>query len=107
MAAVSGRNIILGSLVALAAVFYQYLLKDVLFVTYGVGRQMQKISEFPYQCRKIHDRQIEACEDMWLDEKSRILYLACSDPMSRIKWMPTYATQRLKCASTERRVDHH
>ena len=88
MALLSGRNVGLAILVAFVAVFYQYILRDLLFVAYGVGRHIQKVSEFPYTCRKIYDREVEACEDMWLDEESRTLYLACSDAISRTKWMP-------------------
>ena len=78
----------LAAFIALAAFFYQYILRDILFVTYGVGRHVQKLSEFPYDCRRITDPRMEACEDMWLDEESRTLFLACSDPISRAKWMP-------------------
>jgi arylesterase / paraoxonase len=88
MAVLSRTSIGFTVLVALIASLYQFLLRDALFVTYGIGRQVQKISDFPYKCRKIIDRQIEACEDMWLDEESRTLFLACSDAISRVKWMP-------------------
>ena len=88
MAVLSGRNIFFAVVVALAAAFYQYILRDALFISYGVGRHVQKLSEFPHVCRKILDRQLEACEDMWLDEGSRTLFLACSDPITRTRWMP-------------------
>ncbi len=88
MAVLSRTSIGLTIFIAVTAFLYQFLIRDTLFVTYGIGRPVQKISDFPYKCRKIIDRQVEACEDMWLDEQSRTLYLACSDPISRVKWMP-------------------
>ena len=75
-------------LVVAAAVLYQTVLKDLLFVTIGIGRTIQPISDFPYQCRRIQDPILQACEDMWLSESSRQLFLACSDPMSRTRWLP-------------------
>ncbi|KAI6901374.1 hypothetical protein KC355_g19556, partial [Hortaea werneckii] len=75
-------------LVVVAAVLYQVALKDALFVTLGVGRTLQPISDFPYQCRQIRDPILQACEDMWLSETSRQLFLACSDPLSRRQWLP-------------------
>jgi arylesterase / paraoxonase len=77
-------------IVPLLGAFWQFFLSDILFIAYGIGRNVQPISDFPYTCHKIIDPQVEACEDMWLDEKSRTLYLACSDVISRTKWMPKY-----------------
>ncbi|EHY53738.1 hypothetical protein ABEF92_006292 [Exophiala dermatitidis] len=80
---------ILSILFGLAALLYQFALKDYLFATVGLGRTIQHVSEFPYECHRIHgDPNIQACEDMWLDEESRTLFLACSDPMARKEWMP-------------------
>jgi len=71
------------------AALYQYLIRDLVFNTVGLGRHPQPISDFPYKCRRIeNDPAIQACEDMWLDESSRQLFLACSDPLSRKYWMP-------------------
>ncbi|TKA21845.1 hypothetical protein B0A50_08514 [Salinomyces thailandicus] len=72
----------------IAAVVYQLVLKDALFITLGIGRSLQPISDFPYQCRRIEDPILQACEDMWLSETSRQLFLACSDPLSRKQWLP-------------------
>lgn len=58
----------------------------------AIGKVLQPISDFPsYQCRRIHDPLLQACEDMWLSEATRQLFLACSDPDARSKWMPKYA----------------
>ncbi|KAI6830533.1 hypothetical protein KC340_g10904 [Hortaea werneckii] len=75
-------------LIVVAAVLYQVVLKDALFVTLGVGRTLQPITDFPYQCRQIRDPILQACEDMWLSETSRQLFLACSDPLARKQWLP-------------------
>ncbi|GIZ40607.1 hypothetical protein CKM354_000393900 [Cercospora kikuchii] len=79
-----------GPIVALiGALSYQFFLKDVIWVLFGVGRHVQPISDFPgYQCRRIHDPRLQACEDMWLSEETRQLFLACSDSLSRKEWMP-------------------
>ncbi|KAK5126954.1 hypothetical protein LTR85_008312 [Meristemomyces frigidus] len=77
------------SLILAAGVLYQTFLKDFLFINVGVGRHLQPISDFPaYQCRRIEDPVLQACEDMWLSESTRQLFLACSDPLSRTQWMP-------------------
>ncbi|KAI1629242.1 hypothetical protein EDD37DRAFT_616461 [Exophiala viscosa] len=80
---------VLSVLFAAGAGLYQFLLRDVIFTTVGVGRTVLPISSFPYHCQRITgDPNLQACEDMWLDEKSRTLYLACSDPVARRDWMP-------------------
>lgn len=76
------------SIVLVLAILYQTILRPVIFDLYGVGRAVQSISDFPYDCRKIHDPNLQACEDMWFHEPSRQLFLACSDPVSRKEWMP-------------------
>lgn len=85
----SSKLPLLSIMLALGAVLYQFVLRDALFVAIGVGRSMQSVSEFPYRCHRISaDPNIQACEDMWLDEKSRTLFLACSDSVARRDWMP-------------------
>ena len=80
---------LLSTLVVLGAAFYQFVLRDLLFVTVGIGRTVLPVSDFPYKCHRIlGDPNIQACEDMWLEEKSRTLFLACSEPEARRDWMP-------------------
>ena len=82
-------RVIAATLTVLAiAVVYPLYIHDLLFVSYGLGREVQAISEFPYQCRRLSDPGLEACEDMWLSEGTRQLLLACSEPLSRRQWMP-------------------
>lgn len=58
----------------------------------AIGKVLQPISDFPsYQCRRIHDPLLQACEDMWLSEATRRLFLACSDSDNRANWHPKYA----------------
>lgn len=76
-------------LVLVLGIVFQIWLRPLLFVTFGIGREMQPISDFSsYQCRRIKDPRLQACEDMWLSESTRQLFLACSDPMSRVQWVP-------------------
>jgi len=77
-------------LVLVGAVLYQTLLKTVIFTAAGVGRHVQPISDFPYDCRRITDPRLQACEDMWLSENTRQLFLACSESSARAAWMPKY-----------------
>lgn len=81
--------LVLTTIVVLAAAFlYQAIGKTLLFVLFGVGREVQLISDFPYQCRRIVDDRLQACEDMWLSEQNRKLYFACSDAQARTQWLP-------------------
>lgn len=89
-------GIVLAVVSALLAVLWQIALRDLFIVTLGVTRHLQPISDFPYQCRRIQDPIIQACEDMWLSESSRQLFLACSDPLARKQWMPN--VQRLNAS---------
>ena len=73
---------------ALIAFLYQAVLHDIIFVVLGVGRHIQDVSEFPYSCRRIEDPRLQACEDMYLSDATRQLFLACSEPLARPQWMP-------------------
>jgi arylesterase/paraoxonase len=55
----------------------------------GYGKNIQPLSDFPYQCRRIEHPLLQACEDMWLSEPTRKLYLACSDSHARLQWFPS------------------
>ncbi|SPN98456.1 related to serum paraoxonase/arylesterase [Cephalotrichum gorgonifer] len=77
------------SLVVLLAVSFQVLLKEMVWLGFGIGKDIQPLSDFPYDCRRIDDDpRLQACEDMWLSEKTRVLYLACSDSIARTRWLP-------------------
>ncbi|KUJ14191.1 serum paraoxonase/arylesterase-like protein [Mollisia scopiformis] len=85
-----GTKILLftASAIVLLSTFYQFALRDFIFITLGVGRHHQKISEFPYKCRRLHSPLLESCEDMVIDEEGRALYAACSSVASRREWSP-------------------
>ncbi|KAH9907552.1 hypothetical protein F4778DRAFT_769028 [Xylariomycetidae sp. FL2044] len=74
--------------VLLSAVIYQVKLPRILMVSLGFGRTLEPLSSFPYSCRRIYHDHLKACEDMWLSESTRQLFLACSEPLARAKWMP-------------------
>lgn len=60
----------------------------------AVGKVLQPLSDFTsYECRRLHDPLLEACEDMWLSEPTRQLFLACSDLDARTRWLPKYASE--------------
>ncbi|CAM1510669.1 Fc.00g010040.m01.CDS01 [Cosmosporella sp. VM-42] len=77
-------------LVALFGVLFQ-VLKVPVSLGLGIGRVIEPLSNFPYTCRRIEHPRMEACEDIWLSQSTRQLFLACSDPNSRPYWMPNVA----------------
>ncbi|KAF4999906.1 hypothetical protein FGRMN_2144 [Fusarium graminum] len=77
------------SAVAVIAVLFQVFLKEPVWLFLGVGRVIQPLADFPYICRKIFDPRMEACEDMWLSQSTRQMFLTCSDPLTRKHWMPS------------------
>ncbi len=87
------KTIIFGaSAVLWLAVLYQWVLKDILFITLGVGRTHQTLEEFPFNCRRMHSPLLESCEDMVLDAEGRTLFAACSSISSRRGWSPGYVS---------------
>ena len=70
------------------AIFYQVVLKGLIWKTFGFGRHVDNISAFNVQCQKIHDI-TQACEDLWLHEPTGYLYMACSDSIGRTQWLPS------------------
>ena len=75
-----------GLAVVLGGIFYQRYLKDLLFVSFGFGRTLQSIDDFPYTCRRLRHERLEGCEDLWLDDEARVLYAACSGSLARSQW---------------------
>jgi hypothetical protein len=85
----ANKPALLAILVGFGAVFWQLFLRDAIYIGFGLGREVQPISDFPYRCHRISgDPNVQACEDMWLDQTTRTLYLACSDSLARKQWMP-------------------
>ncbi len=72
------------------AVLYQAVFKNLLFTVLGVGRTVHPLESFGVRCEKIREPGLEACEDMWLHEPSGLLYIACSDTLSKMQWNPSY-----------------
>lgn len=75
-------------LVGLVAVLYQFIVKDLIFHTFGYGRELIPFDTFFARCARIVQPGLEACEDMWMHEPSGMLYMACSDAKSRRDWLP-------------------
>ncbi|KAI1046698.1 hypothetical protein LB505_006778 [Fusarium chuoi] len=61
---------------AILAILFQIYLKEAIWLGFGINRNIQPLSEFPYQCRKIVHHRLEACEDMYLSQSTRQLFLA-------------------------------
>jgi len=83
-----GTIVYCSAVVAWSAAIHQLLIKDILTVSLGIGRAIQSLDEFPYSCQRIQHPQLEACEDLWLDEQERVLYAACAGTKSRMAWNP-------------------
>ncbi|PSS05122.1 hypothetical protein BD289DRAFT_419557 [Coniella lustricola] len=89
MATLGGISISIAILVAaLSQLPFVKNLATFVILGLGIGKTIQPISDFEHQCRRINDPLLQACEDMWLSEASRQLFLACSDPVLRGQWMP-------------------
>ena len=86
--AMPSQTVFFSLLAILCGIFYQMILKDLLFVTFGVGRTYQRIEEFPYDCRRLRHPLLESCEDLVLDSEGRTLYAACSTSLGRKSWSP-------------------
>ncbi|ESZ95425.1 hypothetical protein SBOR_4166 [Sclerotinia borealis F-4128] len=76
------------SLTVLFGVFYQTILKDWLYLNFGIGRVHNRIEDFPYTCRRLEHPLLSSCEDLFLDHEDRTLYAACSTVESRRGWSP-------------------
>jgi hypothetical protein len=81
--------------VAALAAIYQFWLKGFVFDVLGVGRTVEPIKNFPWNCRRVTDPQLEGCEDLFLDEEGRVLYAACSGSVARSQWNPGYGGLRI------------
>lgn len=92
------QAIIVGIIGLVIAIFYEFFLKDILFISIGIGRVLQPIEDFPYSCRKIYGSEniLQSCEDLWIDDEGRKLYGACTDLKSRHEWSPGYALRRMR-----------
>jgi hypothetical protein len=80
--------VFLSSAILRGAVPRQGFLSDFVFITLGIGRQVQRIEDISYTCKQIRSLLLESCEAMWLDEEGRRLYAACSTMTSRGGWGP-------------------
>jgi hypothetical protein len=69
-------------------VIYRIFFIDVTQVYLGIGRTIQPIEDFPFECRRVVHPLLEACEDFWIDDEGRSLYAACSDIKTRAGWNP-------------------
>lgn len=63
-----------GIAITLLGVFYQTILRNILFFSLGIGRTVQNIGDFPYTCRRIYHPLLESCEDLVVDEEGRRVY---------------------------------
>ncbi|KAK0716277.1 hypothetical protein B0H67DRAFT_645920 [Lasiosphaeris hirsuta] len=52
----------------------------------AIGKTIRPLSYVPFECHRIDNPLLDACEDMWISHSTRKLYLACSDSQAR-RWM--------------------
>lgn len=77
------------ALIVLAlGILYKAYVHNIIFLTIGIGREIQSIDEFPWTCTRLQHPLLEGCEDLWLDDQERKLYAACSTVDSRQGWSP-------------------
>ncbi|KAH3996503.1 hypothetical protein HBI56_137760 [Parastagonospora nodorum] len=82
----AGTQIYYALVVAWGATFYQFFLRELFSTTLGLGRVIQDIEDFPFECKRIVHPKLEACEDLWLDDEARVLYAACSTTEGILAW---------------------
>lgn len=87
--------------VALLAAIYQLWLKNHIFNVVGIGRAIRPIETFPWNCHRIVHPQLEGCEDLFLDEKDRVLYAACSGSEARSQWNPALSKYNVSGRRTQ------
>lgn len=73
--------------VLLLAGLAQFAMKTITLL--GYRRAMSPLASFGnYECEKVTELGLEACEDMWLHEASGHLYMACSNAQATTQWLP-------------------
>ncbi|CAG7935033.1 unnamed protein product [Penicillium nalgiovense] len=94
----------LWALIVLAiSILYRSYVHNIIFVTIGIGREIQSIDEFPWTCTRLQHPLLEGCEDMWLDDQGRKLYAVCNSVESRQGWCPGGGKYNISARS---RTDH-
>ncbi|GKZ97868.1 hypothetical protein AnigIFM59636_001686 [Aspergillus niger] len=89
MAGFLGPRAIFWAFIVLAtAVIYKTYIHNFIFLTLGIGREIQPIEDFQWTCQRVRHSLLEGCEDLWLDEQNRKLYAACNSLESRKGWSP-------------------
>ncbi|KAJ5195490.1 calcium-dependent phosphotriesterase [Penicillium cinerascens] len=74
MAGILGPRAIFWVFVVLAiGVIYRTYTHSFIFLTLGIGREIQPIEDFPWTCIRVRNFLLEGCEDLWLDEQDRKL----------------------------------
>jgi arylesterase/paraoxonase len=81
--------------VVFIAILYQFIFKSIIFDTLGYGRKVQSIKDFNHiRCKKVVEPGLEACEAIWLHDRTGYLYMACSTADTRAKWLPAFVIPR-------------
>ncbi|KAJ5976491.1 calcium-dependent phosphotriesterase [Penicillium waksmanii] len=104
MAGILGHRVIFWAFIVLATgVIYRTYIHNFIFLTLGIGREIQPIEDFPWTCTRVRHSLLEGCEDLWLDEQDRKLYAACNSLESRKGWSPGGNLYNISARS---RTDH-
>jgi hypothetical protein len=90
-------------IVLVIGTLYKAYVHNIIFLTIGVGREIQSIDDFPWTCTRLQHSLLEGCEDMWLDNQERKLYAACNTVDSRQGWSPGGSKLNISARS---RTDH-
>ncbi|RAK95946.1 calcium-dependent phosphotriesterase [Aspergillus ibericus CBS 121593] len=97
------RAIFWAFIVLTTAVIYKTYIHNFIFLTLGIGREIQPIEDFQWTCERVRHSLLEGCEDLWLDEQNRKLYAACNSLESRKGWSPGGNNYNISARS---RTDH-
>ncbi|KAJ5932394.1 hypothetical protein N7516_006883 [Penicillium verrucosum] len=91
------------AIVLVLGILYKTYVHNIIFLTIGIGREIQSIDDFPWTCTRLQHPLLEGCEDMWLDDQERKLYAACNTVDSRKGWSPGGSKLNISARS---RTDH-
>jgi arylesterase/paraoxonase len=81
MARVGLRISLIG--IAIGTIFYQFVYKSIILKDLGYSRVLEPLGSFGVRCETIDDPGLVGCTNMWLQQETGVLYMTCSDSMTR------------------------
>ena len=70
---------------------YPMVFQSLFFMSLDLVETCNLLTTFPTIAAGLVHKQLEGCEDIWLDDEARVLYAACSGTVARTQWNQGYA----------------